>query len=389
MIKQQIFCKNCILPNNFLGITLSPDGICNFCHNPAYNNENWSKVQIDNELRKNSLDDWKLALEKMKQNQKQQQYDCVIGYSGGKDSTALLYKFIYEYKIRPLAITIDTGFMTDVAKQNIRKTLKKIEMINNHILIESAVDTFTKLYKWHFFNHSSNHRSLTVDICDHCSNLIHSIVVKEAIKRNINTVIFGYSPDQIKRYFYEIPRKEALYDWMPDLAFKDPFNDADRKWYINSEKISLKDIPRIILPYHVLDYNEKKIIELVESKELIEVGKADPVLTNCHVVKAALMFDLYRYGGLTYALQYAELVRQQENNQDRKKSRKNWLRLYKNIAQSILNGTFNKDGMKKFYDNIGISKEELLISIIEQRKKDPNAEKISRNIELIKIGKIK
>ncbi len=88
------------------------------------------KFKIYNELRKNSLDDWKLALEKIKQNQKKQQYDCVIGYSGGKDSTALFYKFIYEYKIRPLAITIDTGFMTDVAKKNIRKTLKKIDMIN-------------------------------------------------------------------------------------------------------------------------------------------------------------------------------------------------------------------------------------------------------------------
>ena len=388
-MNDQIFCKNCILPNHFLGITLNSNGLCNFCEEPTYKNENWSKVQINDELMEKCANDWRATLDKMKKNKPTKQFDCIIGYSGGKDSTALLYQFIYEYKLRPLAITVDTGFMTEVARQNMKKTLKKIEMANNHVFIGGAVDTFTKLYKWHFMNHSSKYRALTVDICDFCSNLIHSILVNEAIKRKIDIIILGYSPDQIKRYFYEIPREEALFNWMPNLVLNKPFNAIDRKWYINSELISINHIPRIMLPYHILDYNEKNIIELVESKELIENGKTDPVLTNCHVVKAALMFDFYRYGGLTYALQYAELVRQQKNEKKRKSCRRNWLRLYKKIAQSILNGTFDEEGIKTFCRNIGISKDELICSILVKRNNDPNCVDITKNIEIIKIGHIK
>jgi hypothetical protein len=101
----------------------------------------------------------------------------------------------------------------------------------------------------------------------------------------------------------------------------------------------------------------------------MEVQHYDPILTNCHVVKTALLYDLYRYGGLNYALQYAELVRQEKTKERQRRSRKKWLRLYKKIVHSILKGTFNIDGMNQFFKNIGVSKDELLESIIKQRSK--------------------
>ena len=389
MVEHKFVCKECILPDGFLGVTINSNGLCNFCANPTHKNGNWSKVKIDNKLREKCLTNWNSLVKLMKENHGKQQYDCIIGYSGGKDSTALLYKFVNEYNLTPLAITVDTGFMTNVAKRNIKDTLNKMNMRDHHILIDKAVGTFNKLYKWHFCNHFSNERSLTVNICDFCSDLIHSIVVKEAIKRNINIVIFGYSPDQIKRYFYEIPRVEILNEWKPEFMSNNLFDKNDLEWYIDSHKISINNLPRVLLPYHVLEYDEKKIIQFVESKELIEVGKADPILTNCHVVKAALLYDLYRYGGLTYALQYAELIRQEKDADARKRIRRDWLRIYKRTAQSILKGTFNIDGMKCFFENIGVTKEDLLDLIFYQREKDPNKDQILKNIGLIKSKKFK
>lgn len=374
-------CKKCILPNEFLGIEINSKGFCNFCADPSHNNVNWSKIQINDTLRRNSLLDWNDVVKNMKKNHGEQKYDCVIGYSGGKDSTALLDLFVNEYGLHPLAVIADTGFMTDIAKENMKKTLKKINI--NHILIEEATPTFNTLYKWYFFNHNSNEICLTKYICDVCSDLIHSIVVQEAIERRIKKVIFGYSPDQIRRYFYEIPQNDIL-EWKPDLFSNEPFNGEDRKWYVDRNEISMKDIPRILLPYHAIDYDENEIIKLVESKNLIEVGRADPLLTNCHVVKAAILYDFYRYGGIPYALQYAELIRQQDTEVAQKRSRKNWLRLYKRTGLSILNGTFNQEGMNKFFKNIGMSKETLLENIKTKRNKDPTREQILRNIELIR-----
>jgi hypothetical protein len=130
-----------------------------------------------------------------------------------------------------------------------------------------------------------------------------------------------------------------------------------------------------------MDYNEQDIISLVESKGLISKGKADPVLTNCHVVKAALMYDFYRYGGLPYALQYAELVRQETKEKAHRMIRKQWLRTYNVIAKGILLGTFNKEGIDLFLRKIGTSKEALLDSIEKSRQLDPYALQIISNLK--------
>jgi tRNA(Ile)-lysidine synthase TilS/MesJ len=81
----------------------------------------------------------------MQTNHGTRKYDCVIGYSGGKDSTALLDYLMQDLGLRPLAVTSDTGFMTDIAKENMRNTLQQIQV--DHVLIEDSILTFTKLYK--------------------------------------------------------------------------------------------------------------------------------------------------------------------------------------------------------------------------------------------------
>ncbi|MEJ2295653.1 MAG: hypothetical protein P8Y23_12925, partial [Candidatus Lokiarchaeota archaeon] len=194
---------------------------------------------------------------------------------------------------------------------------------------------------------------------------------------------FGYSPDQIKRYFYEIPQIEALNDWKPIFIDLAPFTEKDQANYINNSQFSTSNMPRILLPYHVMKYDEKKIIETVEKKGYIQKGKADPILTNCHVVKAAAIYDLYRYGGLTYALQYAELVRQTLDEKTRRLHRKKWLRLYKGITHSICKGKFNVEGTNNFLKTIGTTMEEIMDTIIQFRNLDPNKNKILQNISLL------
>ncbi|MFX1558896.1 MAG: hypothetical protein ACFFC9_16730, partial [Promethearchaeota archaeon] len=296
------------MSEGFLGLKVNQEGICSFCDDPHYKNVNWSKVEINERKKKEALFDWNSTVESMNLNHTKQQYDCIIAYSGGKDSTALLDIFVSEYNLTPLAVTVDTGYMTDIAKENMKDTIEKINI--DHILIKKAIPTFTKLYKFLFFNHQSNKKCLTKVICDYCSDLLHSIVVKEAIKREISIVLFGYSPDQIARYFYEMPQNEILNDWMPKFILNDPFTNEDRKWYIKSNEFDFKKIPRVLLPFHLLKYQEDKIIDRIESKNLIKKGYGDPLKTNCNVVAAALFYDLNRYGGIFYTLQYAELVRQ-------------------------------------------------------------------------------
>ena len=111
---------------------------------------------------------------------------------------------------------------------------------------------------------------------------------------------------------------------------------------------------------------------------IVKKGHADPLLTNCNVVHAATFYDFNRYGGILYAYQYAELVRQ---NPD---SRKKWLRTLKISAPLILENKFKEKEVNAFLQQIGVSQEEMLEHIYEQLEKDPNKAQIERNINMFK-----
>jgi len=372
-------CNKCILTSGFLGTEINDKGVCNYCENPYQENVNWSKTIISEEMRHKALKNWNLIIADMKEKHSRQKYDCVIGYSGGKDSTALLDYLINDLKLNPLAVTSDTGFMTPIAKENMLDTLNKINV--DHIMLDNPAKTFTKLYKWHFLNHDSNDRCLARYICDYCSDLIHSIVVKEALKRRIPYVLFGYSPDQVARYYYEIPPDEIKKEWKPEIILHSPFNEEDKKCYLSEMEVISKYLPRVILPYHVIPYKEQEIIELVESKQLIKKGHSDPLLTNCNVVHAATFYDLNRFGGIHYALQYAELVRQDPS------VRKKWLLTLKRSLPLILNNKFKEGEVTNFLNKIGVSKQELLNIIFEKLNRDPRKLQILENLEAIRNPK--
>lgn len=373
MIEQEQICKSCILPDGFLGVSLDSEGTCGFCTDADHENINWSRTTIDDIRRIKALSNWNYIVQEMQDKHGKVTYDCILGYSGGKDSTALLDHLVNDLGLTPLAVTSDTGFMTKIAKDNMKVTLEQIDV--DHVFIEDCIPTFTKLYKYHFLNHNSNETFLARYICDYCSDLIHSIVVKEAIKREIPYVLFGYSPDQIFRYFYEMPQEEVIKEWKPQLLDNEFFDESDSRWYLTDEEIESGALPRVLLPYHVIPYQEQNIINLVESKNYIKKGHADPLLTNCNAVHAATFYDFNRYGGILYAYQYAELVRQNPE------LRKKWLRTLKISAPLILENKFKQKEVNAFFEQIGVSQEEMLTHIQVQLNQDPNKKQITRIID--------
>jgi hypothetical protein len=271
--------------------------------------------------------------------------------------------------------------MSDTARENIAQTLETLNYSEHHIFIEGAIPTFSKLYRYLFLNHSSNEEILIGSVCDRCSDLIHALLTKEAMARDIPLVVLGYSPDQVKRYFFEIPQEEILNGWYPDFIKDKPFTSWDREFFINPTEMNGRTPPRILLAYHALPYNERDVIERVNKRGLIEKGKADPILTNCHVVKAATVYDFFRFGGLSYALQYAELVRQATNPKEHQRVRRKWLQLYSYVASTILNESFFKEEIDTFLSQIDMSRDNMMDKIKAHLEKDPHKDLIQANIK--------
>jgi N-acetyl sugar amidotransferase len=98
-------------------ITFDGNGICNHCHHfDKYVSLNW----FPNEEGRRRLE---TIVEQIKREGTGKEYDCIIGISGGADSSYLTLK-IKELGLRPLMVHVDAGWNYEVAVQNIERVIK-------------------------------------------------------------------------------------------------------------------------------------------------------------------------------------------------------------------------------------------------------------------------
>jgi N-acetyl sugar amidotransferase len=71
---------------------------------------------------------WKNYLEEIKQSGRKQKYDCIIGVSGGTDSSYLMHLAKKEYGLNPLAVTFDNGWSSDISVKNIKKMCSALDI---------------------------------------------------------------------------------------------------------------------------------------------------------------------------------------------------------------------------------------------------------------------
>lgn len=105
-----------------INIKFDEDGMCDHCHN-FYTNlqDNWLKsinLERVSELKK-------LAIE-IKESGKGEKYDCIIGISGGTDSSFMLHYLVTELELRPLVFHVDGGWNTKSAVSNIYNLVTKM-----------------------------------------------------------------------------------------------------------------------------------------------------------------------------------------------------------------------------------------------------------------------
>ncbi len=127
-LKERLECSKCIMDSfNDPDIKFDENGICNHC------------LQFDvafNKFPKGS--EKKLALEsmidKIKKNGLNKKYDCLLGVSGGVDSSYLAY-LCKLYDLRPLIIHFDNGWNSELATNNIQHILSKLQFdFQTHVI---------------------------------------------------------------------------------------------------------------------------------------------------------------------------------------------------------------------------------------------------------------
>lgn len=135
MIPQRSYriCVRCIMDTTDPEIRFDAGGVCNHCTAAM---ERIRRQVLPPVEQKAALDD---LVEKVRSEGKGLDYDCIIGVSGGVDSTATAY-WVKKIGLRPLAVHFDNGWDSELAVDNIKRTLEALD-----------IELFTHVVDWEEF----------------------------------------------------------------------------------------------------------------------------------------------------------------------------------------------------------------------------------------------
>lgn len=121
-------CSRCVMDETDANIKFDEHGVCNHCHR-------FDEVQslqlfsgVDGKTRLQNI------VDKIKKEGAGKEYDCIIGLSGGVDSSYLAVK-IKDFGLRPLVVHVDAGWNSELAVSNIEKIIKHCEYdLHTHVM---------------------------------------------------------------------------------------------------------------------------------------------------------------------------------------------------------------------------------------------------------------
>ena len=124
-------CKKCVYDESIKTIVFDDDGVCNYCNQIAALSDEYSTG------REEGISAFDKILEAIKFAGIGKKYDCVVGVSGGTDSSYLLMKSI-DWGLRPLAVHYDNTWNTDIATENIVKITKGLNVDLDTYVVDSV-----------------------------------------------------------------------------------------------------------------------------------------------------------------------------------------------------------------------------------------------------------
>jgi N-acetyl sugar amidotransferase len=173
-------CTKCLLPETHESITFDESGVCSVCKQIEFKNG-----KIDWEQRKKDL----TAL--IEENRGKYDYDCIIPFSGGKDSTWTLYYLMKEYKIKPLVVRFDHGFLRPNLNENTIKVLRNMGADFHSFTPNWKV--VQKLMLQSFLEKG--------DFCWHCHTGIFSYPMHVALRYNVPLIFWGEPSSEYTSYY--------------------------------------------------------------------------------------------------------------------------------------------------------------------------------------------
>ena len=198
----EIICSNCVMDTSDAAIVFDENGICDHCRTfkseiaPVWNMGTGRTAQLD------------MIVKKIKKAGAGKEFDCILGMSGGIDSSYLLYLVTKVLNLKPLVFHVDAGWNSQIAVNNIERLVDGL-----------GLDLYTEVIDWDdmknlqraYFKSGVPHIDTPQD------HAFFATMYKFATKHNIKNIITGgnYSTECIRN------PKEWMYFQSDSIQLRD------------------------------------------------------------------------------------------------------------------------------------------------------------------------
>ena len=115
-------CTSCVMDTSDENIVFDENGVCQRC------NEFKQRILPEWNYGKGHEKELEALLGEIKRKGKDKEFDCILGLSGGLDSSYMLHLAVKEWGLRPFVFHIDAGWNLPVAESNIKKLTEKLDV---------------------------------------------------------------------------------------------------------------------------------------------------------------------------------------------------------------------------------------------------------------------
>ncbi|MFA6316409.1 MAG: N-acetyl sugar amidotransferase [Elusimicrobiota bacterium] len=173
-------CSRCTSPVTWETLELDKEGVCNVCRN-------WEQKGGKVDWAKRERMFWKIARQAKAL---KRDYDCIVPFSGGKDSTFTLWKLVRHFKLKPLVVSFDHWFYRPLTLENRARTFRRL-----------GVDVLTFTPNWKIVRKLMLESLIRKgDFCWHCHAGIYAYPMQIAVRHKIPLLIWGEGGGEYESY---------------------------------------------------------------------------------------------------------------------------------------------------------------------------------------------
>jgi 3'-phosphoadenosine 5'-phosphosulfate sulfotransferase (PAPS reductase)/FAD synthetase len=362
-------CQKCAASEKM--IPLAPSGLCQLCERSTHSIETQSVNSQTEKVQTEEVQNEEAQAQTQALNQILKKttgtgnsgYDALVLFSGGKDSTYLIHRIQEENPaLRMLSFTIDNGFMSPVAKENIAELIPKLGI--DHIFVTPQKKFYVKLFRYTITHLNSEGGSGTVDFSD--GEFMLDTARRIAAEKQIPLILCGYSKYQVqnglKLKTFESPSSRERADRVhtAGLALAEIFSPEEIKRWWHGSQWPEQHVARLLFPLYAWDLEEAEIKQKVTSWGLVSKKSYSPIVTNHQLIPLLGVVDVQKMGYSSFEIEFCRMIR------EGKARRSEWQSVFELLEYTSKTGLFVKPTVEKSLSDLNLTLEDVGIKFTSE-----------------------